>query len=160
VFRLDLKLSDCLTKLSRTVRNRRRRAYCKSGTQTAPYVIRLDLKDCCTCVPPRPEISLKIWLLDCCTARITMRVKISYAVVYSKPQNSIWIKSYAVSTDGPFLSDCLTELSRTVRNRRRRAYCKSGTQTAPFQNVRNDLVRYNIGSKTYVMISYGTKSGQ
>ena len=32
-----------------------------------------------------------------------------------KTPNSIWIKSYAVSTDGPCLTDCLTKLSRTVR---------------------------------------------
>ena len=27
--------------------------------QTAAYVFRLDLKDCCTCVPPRSEILLR-----------------------------------------------------------------------------------------------------
>ncbi len=100
--------------------------YGKYGTQnTAAHAFRLDLKDCCTCVPPRPEISLKIWLLDCCTARKPMRVKISCSMVYSKPQNSIWIKSYAVSSDGPFWTDCLT---RTVRNWRQRAYCKLGIE--------------------------------
>ena len=82
-----------------------------------------------------------------------MRVKISSSMVYSKPQNSICIKSYAVSTVGPFLTDCLIELSRTVRNRRRRAYCKSGTKTAPYVIPKN-----TGGSKTYVMISYGTIS--
>ena len=60
-------------------------------------------------------------------ARKPMRVKISCSVVYSKPQNSIWIKSCAVSTDRPFLTDCLIDLSRTVRYWRWRAYCKSGT---------------------------------
>ena len=91
-------------------------------------MFRLDLKDCCTCVPPRSEISLNIWLLDCCMARKPMRVKISCSMVYSKPQNSIWVKRYAVTTDGPFLTDCLTEWSRTVRNWRQRAYCKSGIE--------------------------------
>ena len=87
------------------------------GTQnTAAHMFRLDLKDCCTCVPPRPKRLLHIRLLDCCTARKPMRVKISCSMVHSKPQNSIWIKSYAVSTDGPYSTDCLTELSRTVRN--------------------------------------------
>ena len=94
------------------------------------------------------------WLLDCCTDREPTRLKISYSVVYSKPQNSIWIKTYAVSTDGPFLTDCVTELSRTVRNWRRRAYCKSGTKTDPYVILKN-----TGGSKTYVMISYGTISG-
>ena len=125
----------------------------KCTQNTAAHMFRLDLKDCCTCVPPRPEISLKIWLLDCCTARKPMRVKISCSMVYSKPQNSIWIKSYAVSTDGPFSTDCLTELSRTVRNRRRRAYCKSGRETAPYVIPKN-----TGGFKTYVMISCDTTS--
>ena len=71
------------------------------------------------------------WRCNCWTSarsRKQMRVKISCSVVYSKPQNSIWIKSYAVSTDGLFWLYCLTELSRTVRNWRRRAYRKSGKE--------------------------------
>ena len=51
-----------------------------------------------------------------------MRLKNSCSVVFSKPQNSVLIKSYAVSTVG----HCLYEISRTVRNGRRRPYCKSG----------------------------------
>ena len=32
----------------------------KSTQNTAAHKFRLDLKDCCTCVPPRPEIFLHI----------------------------------------------------------------------------------------------------
>ncbi len=32
----------------------------KSTQNTAAHKFRLDLKDCCTCVPPRPEIFLNI----------------------------------------------------------------------------------------------------
>ena len=120
-------------------------------------MFRQDLKDCCTCVPPRSEISLNIWMLDCCTARKPMRVKISCSMVYSKPPNSIWIKSYAVSTDGPFLTDCLTELSRTVRNWRQRVYCKSGIEIGHdmyVQYVELNLKFWNISYVTDVGSPY------
>ena len=43
-------------------------------------------------------------MTDCRKARKRMRLKNSCSVVYSKPQNSVWIKSYAVSTVGYCLS--------------------------------------------------------
>ena len=64
---------------------------------------------------------LYIWLTDCRKARKRTRLKISCSVVYSKPQNSVWIKSYTVSTVG----HCLYEISRTLRNGRQGPYCKS-----------------------------------
>jgi hypothetical protein len=93
---------------------------------TAAHMFRLDLKDCCTCVPPRPEISLHIRLLDWCTAWKPMRKKISCSTVYSKPQNSIWIKGYAVSTDGPFWPTVWSISYGTQLTSR--AYCKLGIE--------------------------------
>ena len=135
------------------------------GTQnTAAHMFRLDLKECCTCVPPRPEKWLIIRLLDCCTARKPMRVKISCSVVYSKLQNSIWIKSCAVSTDRPFLTDCLIDLSRTVRYWRWRAYCKSGTNCSVrsakkyrgVQNVRTEQNTEPVKKNAFTKSDAGT----
>ena len=56
---------------------------------------------------------------------------------------------------GLLLTDCLTELSRTVRNLRQRAYCKSGIETyCTVRHVELKVLKYLVRYVTDVRSPY------